>query len=274
MARSTPAARGPEAAPRTWRLLVVGAVGGILSGAFGIGGGIVMVPLLTAFAGLDQRRASAASLAAILPASVVASVTYAVQGEVDVDAALFVALGSVVGALAGGWLLPRVRVRVLQWLFVGLIVVAAVRLLLTEPERAGGAAASAALLPEGPVTWLGLVALGLVMGVASGLFGIGGGLVAVPGLVTLFGLGDLVAKGTSLVVMVPTAAIGTVGNARRGLVRVGPALLLGLAATATSFAGVALAFVMPARVSTVSFAVLLLLVAVQQAVRAARRRPR
>jgi len=259
-----------DVAPRLWRLLLVGIVGGVLSGAFGIGGGIVMVPLLTAFAGLGQKQASATSLAAILPASVVAGATYAVQGEVDWDAALFVALGAVVGTVAGGWLLPRVPVRTLQWLFVVVIVVAAVRLLLTEPDRSGVGHAS--LLPDGPLTWLALAGLGLLMGVASGLFGIGGGLVAVPGLVTLFGLGDLVAKGTSLAVMVPTSVIGTVGNARRGLVRVGPALLLGATAAVASFGGVALAFVMPGRVSTVTFAVLLLVVAVQQAVRAVRRR--
>lgn len=260
----------PDLHPPLWRLLVVGVVGGVLSGAFGIGGGIVMVPLLTAFARLDQRRASATSLAAILPASVVASITYGVQGEIDLDAALFVALGAVVGTVAGGWLLPRVRVRVLQWLFVGVVVAAAVRLLFTEPDRTGLGHPS--LLPDGPLTWLALAGLGVLMGVASGLFGIGGGLVAVPGLVTVFGLGDLVAKGTSLVVMVPTSIIGTVGNARRQLVRVGPALLLGAAAAVASFGGVALAFVMPGRVSTISFAVLLLVVAVQQAVAAARRR--
>ena len=110
------------------------------------------------------------------------------------------------------------------------------------------------------------------MGVASGLFGIGGGLIAVPGLVGLVGETDLVAKGTSLVVMIPTALIGTWGNARRGFVAVVPSLLLGLAAAASSFGGVALAFAMPARLSAVLFAVLLLAVAAQQAVRAVRSR--
>ena len=62
---------------------MIGLVGGLLSGAFGVGGGILMVPLLITFAGMDQRRASAASLAAIVPTAVVGSITYLANGEVD-----------------------------------------------------------------------------------------------------------------------------------------------------------------------------------------------
>ncbi|MFW8746156.1 TSUP family transporter, partial [Mesorhizobium japonicum] len=55
---------------RVLALLVIGVLGGILSGLFGVGGGIIMVPLLTMFAGMDQRHASATSLIAIVPTSV------------------------------------------------------------------------------------------------------------------------------------------------------------------------------------------------------------
>ena len=62
---------------RYWlALALIGLVGGILSGLFAIGGGILMVPLLVWRAHLDQRQASATSLAAIVPAAIVGSATY------------------------------------------------------------------------------------------------------------------------------------------------------------------------------------------------------
>lgn len=250
---------------RPWlRLLAVGLVGGVLSGAFGVGGGIVMVPMLTALVGMDQRRASATSLAAILPTSLVASITYLVSGQVDVLVAVLVAAGAIVGAFLGSALLKRVNLIVLQWAFIVLIVAVAIRMLVAAPPGRGDVA-SVDLL-----SGAALVGLGLVMGVASGLFGIGGGVIAVPAFVAGFGMGDLIAKGTSLLVMIPTALSGTVANSRRSLVDVPSGLAVGVAASIASFGGVALSFLMAPRVSTTLFAVLLLFTAVQQVVRTIR----
>ncbi|MDT0165687.1 sulfite exporter TauE/SafE family protein [Actinotalea sp. AC32] len=248
--------------PVPWSTLaVVGAVGGLLSGAFGVGGGIIMVPLLLTFAHMDQRRAAATSLAAIVPASVTGGIGYLVRGEVDLAAAGVLAVGGVLGSYLGARLLRRVPLVWLRWGFVALLLVTAARLLLVAPER--GAELELTVLVA-----LGLVAAGLFMGVASGLFGIGGGVILVPVLIAVFGVGDLVAKGTSLLVMLPTATMGTVTNARGGLVDIRQAAVVGLCATAASFAGVALAFWMSPTLSSVLFAVLVLASAAQLAVRA------
>ena len=119
---------------------------------------------------------------------------------------------------------------------------------------------------------LGLVAMGLFVGVASGLFGIGGGVIAVPALIAVFGLGDLIAKGTSLLFMIPTAVTGSVNNTRNRLVDVRAGLIVGVAATVASFGGAALAFVMSPAVSSYLFAALLLVSVVQLTVRAIRMR--
>ena len=58
-------------------LVLIGGIGGLLSGAFGVGGGIVMVPLLIVLARLDQRHASATSLVAIVPAAAAGAISYA-----------------------------------------------------------------------------------------------------------------------------------------------------------------------------------------------------
>lgn len=238
-------------------------MGGLLSGAFGVGGGIVMVPLLLTFARMDQRRAAATSLAAIVPASITGALGYLARGEVDLPVAAVVAVGGVTGSYVGARLLRRVPLVWLRWGFVALLLATAARLLLVAPERGADIDLSALVA-------VGLVAAGLFMGVASGLFGIGGGVILVPVLIAVFGAGDLVAKGTSLLVMLPTATMGTVTNARGGLVSLREAAVVGLCATAASFAGVALAFWMSPTLSSVLFAALILLSAFQLSVRAIR----
>ncbi|KRC61006.1 hypothetical protein ASE14_08630 [Agromyces sp. Root81] len=246
------------------RLALIGAVGGLLSGAFGVGGGILMVPLFVTFAGMDQRRASATSLAAIVPTAIVGSIVYFANGEVALIPALFVAAGGIIGSWIGARLLRRLPLGWLRWMFIALLVAVAIRMLLVVPERAVAGVELDAL------TIIGMVALGLVIGVASGLFGIGGGLVMVPAFILFFGMSDLVAKGTSLAVMIPTAISGTVTNARGGVVDLRAGIIAGIAATVASFGGVAIAHLMSPEWSNWLFAALVVIAAVQLSVRAIR----
>ena len=223
-----------------------------------------MVPLLITFAGLDQRRASATSLAAIVPTAVAGSITYFSQGEVDVVAALIVAAGGIVGGWLGARLLARLPLGWLRWMFIALLVVVAIRMLFVVPDRGD------ALVELSPSTVVGLVVLGLVVGVASGLFGIGGGLVLVPAFIALLGMSDLAAKGTSLAVMIPTAVSGSVTSLRNGIVDLRAAVIAGIAATVASFGGVWIAHLLSPEWSTWLFAALVVIAAVQLSIRAVR----
>lgn len=253
-----------DSGARYWLVLaVIGVIGGFLSGLFGVGGGIVMVPLLVGLAQMDQRRAAATSLVAIVPASAVGATTYFLNGQIDLVAAGFIVIGAVVGAIIGTRLLRRIPLVWLRWLFIALLVIVAARLLLVAPIRGEGIDLTA-------YTAIGYVILGLFMGIASGLFGIGGGVIAVPGLIALFGASDLIAKGTSLLVMLPTGIVGSMANVRARLVDVRAGLVVGLAATLVSAPGVALALVIPPRLSGILFAGLLILAAVQLSIKAIR----
>ena len=114
--------------------------------------------------------------------------------------------------------------------------------------------------------------IGVIGGVLSGLFGIGGGIIAVPLMSSLFAVSDLVAKGTSLLVAVPTSAVDTLSNRRSGLTDVRVGLVLGAAAAAASIPAVSLSLALPARLSGQLFAGLLILVAVQMSVSTSRDR--
>jgi uncharacterized protein len=123
-------ARAPEPEPERRRLdrrlAGIGAGGGVLSGLLGVGGGLVMVPLLVLRAGYRQREAHAMSLGAIIPISLASVVTYGVAGEVRVAYAAALTIGSVVGARLGAGLLARIRERPLKIVFGLFLAVVAV----------------------------------------------------------------------------------------------------------------------------------------------------
>jgi uncharacterized membrane protein YfcA len=98
-------------------LLAIGLAGGLLSGLLGVGGGVVMVPLLVFWAGYGQRDAHAVSLAAIIPISVAGVLTYGIAGRVNWVDAGALAVGAVAGARIGAGLLARIDERALKVVF-------------------------------------------------------------------------------------------------------------------------------------------------------------
>ena len=112
------------------RLLAIGLVGGFFSALFGVGGGIVVVPLLILVAGFPTRQAMATSLAAIGLISLVGAVTYALHGEVKPGAAAVVGLPAAVGAVAGATLQQRLATRTLSLGFAALLIGVGVWLLV------------------------------------------------------------------------------------------------------------------------------------------------
>jgi hypothetical protein len=115
---------------RPSRAAVLGLFAGLIGGLFGVGGGLVVVPGLVLWVGMDQHRAHATSVAAIVASASAALTPFAVGGDVDWDTSLVLFLGAGVGAFAGAKAIARVSQVWLARAFVVLIVVAAVRLLV------------------------------------------------------------------------------------------------------------------------------------------------
>jgi uncharacterized membrane protein YfcA len=108
------------------RLAAIGLAGGLFSGLLGVGGGVVMVPLLVLWAGYGQRNAHAISLGAIIPISAAGVITFGAAGEIQVWEALALALGSIAGAQVGTTLLARIDERQLKLSFGVFLVLVAV----------------------------------------------------------------------------------------------------------------------------------------------------
>lgn len=215
---------------RALPLILTGIATGVFSGLFGVGGGVIMVPALAMLTTMSRKRISGTSLAAIAPMAIVGVVSYGSRGNVDLAAAALLAVGAVVGAQLGTWLLERLPTPIVRWLFIAFLLLVVFELVTSIPSREQ----SFTLTVGAAFAFAGV---GLVTGVLSGLLGIGGGVIVVSVLMLLFGFTDLVAKGTSLAMMIPTAVSGTIGNLRRGNVDMRAGMLLGITACFTTVLG-------------------------------------
>jgi uncharacterized protein len=112
------------------RLVAIGLLAGLFSALFGVGGGIVIVPLLILVLGFESRPATGTSLAAIGITALAGTILYAIEGEVQVAHAALVGLPAAAGAIAGTSLQQRVSSRAITFGFALLLAGIAVWLLV------------------------------------------------------------------------------------------------------------------------------------------------
>jgi len=120
----------PMPSSRTLKLAAIGTLAGLFSGLFGVGGGIVIVPLLVLWLGVDERRATGTSLAAIVVIATVAAAIHGGYGNLHVRDGILVGIPAVAGVVLGTELQQRVSTKAISLLFAALLVVVAGDLLL------------------------------------------------------------------------------------------------------------------------------------------------
>lgn len=115
--------------PNALPLVAAGATAGVLSGLFGVGGGLVMVPALVLLLGMAQHRAHATSLAAIVPIGLVGALVFGRADSVNVVAAVLLAGGSLLGVQAGTRAMGRLSNDRLALVFAGFVFLIALAML-------------------------------------------------------------------------------------------------------------------------------------------------
>jgi uncharacterized protein len=238
------------------KVVLAGAAAGLMSGVFGVGGGLLLVPALIYVLAYDQRLAHGTSLAAILPIAFASLMTYIGTGNVDWAFALWISIGAIAGAVLGTKLLKVLPIKVIAISFIIMLVVTAVRLLMSF-EALGREDLTAALAIQ-------LVVLGLLSGTLAGLLGVGGGVIMVPAMILLFQMPPVIAKGTSVAVIIPTALMGTWRNRRNDNTDIKAGLTLGVAGMLAAVVGGILASKMDPNLSNLLFAILLFFVIIRQ----------
>lgn len=243
-----PAAPGSFGGPGV--LLICGLVAGLVGGLLGIGGGIVLIPMLTALAGFDQHSAHGTGIVAVTFTALVGVVVYGRGAAIDVAAAAQITLVALPATVLAARYSPRVSASLLRRIF-GMFVIAVALILPFRDVLGGGNFVLGGGMPV-------MLAIGAASGVISGLLGVGGGSVLVPGLVLVTGFPQQLAQGTSLAVILPSSGAGAVAHARLGQVR-GPQLPPILLGTfAGSWAGGAAALALPGQTLRIIFSVVLL----------------
>jgi uncharacterized membrane protein YfcA len=188
---------------RKLSLLVLGLVTGFFSGTLGSGGGVLVVPVLILLFGYEIKKAVGTSLATMIPTVFVGIIAHYLinSGNIKLLIALFVITGSVIGARFGAKLVKKINSKTLTKMFA--VVLLFIGLKFTGIIN----------IPTGTVSDLAsyplLMVLGLITGLASALFGIGGGVILVPILNLFFGLSVHEAIATSLTIILPTTIAGS-----------------------------------------------------------------
>ena len=235
---------------------LIGLCVGFMSGIFGIGGGVLLVPAFLLILKLQQKLAHGSALVAGVLLAFSGATLYVIGGNTNFVAAASVFIGSFSGVLLGTWLLKKIEIRILMYVFMAVLVATAVRLFIGSGYSSGPAY-------ESLTVWLvlGFIATGLVAGTFSGLLGIGGGIIMVPTFILLFGFSAVVAKGTSLCVIVPTGTTGTLRNRKYGNINLRAGLFAGLGGVPMALFGAWVASRMSEVLSEILFGVLIVVVA-------------
>ncbi len=175
-------------------LVIIGFIGGFTSGLLGIGGGIVMVPLLAYVAGLSFHMATTISLAQILVGALSGGYRHYRLGNVNLRIGLILGVCSALAAIVASYFSPRVPADSLQVAYLILLVISGGMLLIPKREPAEG------MEPVPPV--LPVAILGATAGLVTGFLGAGGGFFMVPVMIYGLGLRTKTSIGTSLVAII------------------------------------------------------------------------
>jgi uncharacterized membrane protein YfcA len=221
-------------------LLALGAGLGFTGGMFGIGGGIVAVPILTLGFGIDQATAQGTALVMMVPNLLIAWWRFARHNPVPWTEAIGVAVAGTVTTWATARLADRLDQASLRSLFAVFLLFVAYRMVTLSAHENEA-------VREGPLNRRFVPLVGTIGGASMGLLGIGGGLVAIPFFSRLFGLDQRVAQSLSLALVAPSSIIALGTYAGHGRVDWTLGLCLALGGVVSVAAGVELAHRLPER---------------------------
>ncbi len=215
-------------------ILAAGLGVGIFGGMFGLGGGIIMVPLLLYLFKKDIHTATATSLAVIGPLAVSGTVGNILSGKIIWTAFFAMSAGSVIGAYAGAGLSKKVPKAALRKALGYAVMLTAVSMVIFPAKAVDE---KLVLVDTGLISLLLMFLSGLAVGVFAGMLGLGGGIILNP--IMLFGFGFTAQQtvATSLAIIVPTSLSGSIKQYRSGHIDLKLFLLLAGGACAGSFAG-------------------------------------
>lgn len=244
--------------------LLLGIAAGILSGLFGIGGGIIMVPSLIVLFGMDILDANATSLAAmLLPVGILGVWAYYKAGLINIKDSLWISLGLFLGSFVGGEFAVNISESLLAKLYAAILLYIALSYFdifsyfkkKKEPQSITNP------ILKKPI-WA-FIMVGVGAGIFAGLFGKGGGIIIVPMLIGIFHYDAKAAAATSLAALqLPVGLPSVIIYANEGHLQIVFAGLIALGILLGAFVGSKIGIKLPSVLFKKVYALFLLFVAV------------
>jgi len=230
---------------------LIGLLAGLFGGVVGLGGGVIMVPLMVGIKKLRQQHAHGTSLVVLVFTGIIGAATYAAQGSIDIVASALLAAPAIMTARSGALLAHGLPEWKLKRYFGYLMIIVSLFMVLKPyiPHIASPLG--------GGIKALILLAAGALTGLLSGMMGIGGGSLMVPAMVLMIGMEQHAAQGSSLLAMIPAGAVGAWTHKKLGNVEA--PLLYGLipGVIIGTFIGARFAHYLPESILRILFAMVI-----------------
>ena len=240
------------------QIAAVGALGvlsGLFGGLFGIGGGVLAIPLLGLLFGLHQQMAQGTVLIMVAPNVLFGFWNYRRRVGVDPRIAVTLGVSALVSTFPAAHFATGLDPHGLRLAFAAFLALLAA-LIVYRTRRA------TVITPaRPPLSWGWTVLVGVAGGIVSGFFGVGGAFIAPPALTAFFGLRQIEAQGLALALVCPSTIVALLTYARAGEVDWGLGIPLAIGGIAAIPAGVAVAYRLPERRLRLGFCGLLLVTA-------------
>ncbi|MBN1475112.1 MAG: sulfite exporter TauE/SafE family protein [Syntrophaceae bacterium] len=190
--------------------LLIGICAGAFGGLIGIGGGLIMIPLMMLFLKFGQHKAHGTSLVALIFTGISGAIIYGLHGSVDYAAAFALAVPAICTATLGA----KYAHSLAEWKlrkYFGIFLFFCAMMLFLKPYMG-----NAIVVTSTAFIIIIFMIAGAATGFLSGMMGVGGGTIMVPVMVLLAGFSQHMAQGTSLLVMIPAGAVGAFTHWRLG----------------------------------------------------------
>ncbi len=238
------------------RTLLAGFFTGFGGGLASLGGGALLIPMLTDWLGFSQHQARGTAMVVAGFTAVSGAIGYGLHGSVQWNTLLWTGIPALICAPLAARLSVDWPELTLRCLFAVVLLLGAVALILRGSEPAGGFASA------WPDLWL--VGVGVIAGVVAGVVGVSGGPVLAPLFVLGLGMPQQMAQGSSLTSRLPAIVSSIWENQREGLIRWRSVPLLALGDVIGTLLGTRLALWLPEHLLRYAFAVLLVLLALHE----------
>jgi len=210
-------------------LILAGTLVGILSGFFGIGGGMILIPILLLI-GLDIKSAIAISIVQMVFSSFYGSYLNYKKGSLVLEDGIYIGVGGFLGGLIGAWVSMSVSDRVLEYLFFGLLIFALYRLFQSKSEDNENRVKSL-----NPIV---LSIVGLIIGIFAISLGVGGSIMLTPILVGFLHYPIKKAVSAGLFFVTFSSLSGLIGHILAGDINIKNALIVAFASLVGVYIGI------------------------------------